>query len=72
MRSRTRELIMCHKLPGVTGRHCFWADERLVVDAFKEDYVANNEGTWEILGYAPIFPQVKILVEHRNHEPKGE
>ena len=45
MHPQTRELIMCHKLPGVTERHCFWADERLVVDAFKEDYVANNERT---------------------------
>ena len=45
MHPQTRELIMCHKLPEVTERHCFWADERLVVDAFKEDYVANNERT---------------------------
>ena len=45
IRPRILELMMGHKLPGVTGRHYFRADERLVVDAFKEDYVANNEGT---------------------------
>lgn len=38
---RLLELMMGHKLPGVTGAHYIRQDGKTLVDAFTDEYLAN-------------------------------
>ncbi len=42
---QTLELMMGHKLPGVSGKHYIRPDERMVIDNFEDDYLAKNGNT---------------------------
>lgn len=42
---RLLELMMGHKLPGVTGRHYMRQDDKSLVDAFADEYLANYRPT---------------------------
>ena len=45
IRSRLLEILMGHKLEGVSGKHYIRPDDELIVDMFVEDYLAKNATT---------------------------
>lgn len=45
IRSRLLEILMGHKLEGVSGKHYIRPDDELIVDMFVEDFLAKNATT---------------------------